>query len=93
MNQAKWMSDDRIADIDQSKLDFLQKLVFELDALPQREKMSFLMVLAARARNEHISFTNTEVTQIIEVIKDYSTPDEIRKMDQLLKMFHSRQTI
>ncbi|MBR1692427.1 MAG: hypothetical protein IJ711_06575 [Lachnospiraceae bacterium] len=92
MSNEAWMSDERIADIDKSKLDFLQKLVFELDTLSQREKLPFLMALAARAKTEHISFSNEEVSKIIEVIKDHSTPDEIQKMDKLLKMFHSKTT-
>lgn len=93
MPRNAWMNDERITAIDPVKIDFLQKLVFELDALPQKEKIPFLMMLAGRARNEHISFTSEEVTKIIEVIKDFSTPDEIQKMNRLLKMFHSKETI
>lgn len=90
MNDAKWMSDDRIAHIDKNKISFLQKLVFEIDSLPQKEKLPFLMALAGRAKNEHISFSKEEINLIIEVIKDYSTPQEINKMDKLLKMFPSK---
>jgi len=93
MNEAKWMSDERLNDIDKAKLDFLQKLVFELDSLPQKEKIPFLMALATRARAEHITFSGEEVAQIIEVIKDYSTPDEIQKMDRILQMFHNKTTM
>lgn len=87
MNDAKWMSDERIAHIDKGKIHFLQKLVFEIDTLSQKEKLPFLMSLAGKAKNEQISFSNEEINLIVEVIKDYSTPEEIKKMNQLLKMF------
>lgn len=90
MNEAKWMSDERIAHIDKDKISFLQKLVFEIDTLPQKEKMPFLMALASKAKSEHISFSNEEIQLLVEVVKDYSTPQEIQKMDKLLKMFPSR---
>lgn len=90
MNQSDWMKDARIASIDQSKIDFLQKLVFELDKLSQKEKLPFLLALANRAKSEHITFRNEEITLIIEVIKDYSTPEELQKMDKILKMFKNR---
>lgn len=90
MNEAKWMSDERIAHIDKEKIDFLQKLVFEIDTLSQKEKMPFLMALAGKARSEHISFSNEEINLLVTVVKDYSTPLEINKMDKLLKMFPSK---
>ena len=90
MNEAKWMSDERIAHIDEEKIDFLQKLVFEIDTLSQKEKMPFLMALAGKARSEHISFSNEEINLLVTVVKDYSTPLEISKMDKLLKMFPSK---
>lgn len=90
MNEAKWMSDERIAHIDKEKIDFLQKLVFEIDTLSQKEKMPFLMALAGKARSEHISFSNEEINLLVTVVKDYSTPLEISKMDKLLKMFPSK---
>ena len=90
MNEVKWMSDERIAHIDKEKITYLQKLVFEIDTLPQKEKMAFLMALANKAKSEHISFTNEEIQLLVEVVKDYSTPQEIQKMDKLLKMFPSK---
>lgn len=91
MNQTAWMDDKRVASIDKTKLDFLQKLVFELEALSQKEKLPFLMALANRAKTEHINFSKEEVSTVIEVIKDYSTPAEIQKMDKILKMFQSKK--
>lgn len=87
MANQEWMNDPRIRDIDKSKLSFLQKLVFEIQQLSEQEKLPFLMALASSAKKQSISFTPGEVKTITEVIKDYSTPAEITKMNKILSMF------
>ncbi len=87
MSNQEWMNDERIAHIDPGKLQFLQKLVFEMQQLSDKEKLPFLMALASSTKKKNISFTEKEVSQIIEVIKEYSSPDEITKMNKVLSMF------
>lgn len=87
MTNQEWMKDERIAHIDPVKLQFLQKLVFELQQLSDKEKLPFLMALASSTKKKNISFTEEEVSQIIEVIKEYSSPEEISKMNKVLSMF------
>ncbi|MGN0132817.1 MAG: hypothetical protein ACI4AA_10285 [Lachnospiraceae bacterium] len=89
MANQEWMHDASLKNIDPSKLDFLQKLVFEINNLNDKEKLPFLLALANRARKENISFSNEEVTTIIEVLKKHSTPEEVRKMDMMLQKFHA----
>jgi hypothetical protein len=90
MSNPEWMSDVSLKDIEYSKLEFIQKLVFELYNLSEKERLPFLLALAGRARKENISFNPEEVELIITVVKKYSTPEEVKKMDQVLKMFQSR---
>ncbi len=87
-NQADWMKDDRIQNIDKSKLQFLQKLVFEMQKLSDKEKLPFLMALASSSRKKNISFSEEEIHMIIDVIKDYSSPEEFSKINRVLSMFH-----
>lgn len=91
MASQNWMQDPALKGIDPSKLDFLQKLVFEMNSLKDKEKLPFLLALANRARKENISFDNREMEQIIEVLKQHSTPDEVKRMDVMLQKFHSGQ--
>lgn len=91
MASQNWMQDPALKGIDPSKLDFLQKLVFEMNSLKDKEKLPFLLALANRARKENISFDNREMEQIIEVLKQHSTPDEVKRMDMMLQKFHSGQ--
>ncbi len=82
-----WMKDARIGHIDPVKLQFLQKLVFEMQQLSDKEKLPFLMALATSTKKKDIFFTQEEVALIIEVIKEYSSEDELSKMNKILSMF------
>lgn len=91
MTDTKWMLDPLLSDLDQTKLDFMQKLVFELYALAEKDRLPFLLALANRAKKENISFTEEEVDRIITVLKKNSSPEEINKMDKMLKMFAAKK--
>lgn len=88
---AKWMDDPRIASIPREKLDFLQKMFFESKKLTQKELMPFLMALAGRAKKEKISFEQQEVDMILTVIKENSSPEECKKIDQTLRLFSGKK--
>lgn len=81
-----WMSDPAVANIDKAKLEFLQALVFESQSLSKEQMLPFLMSVAKKGTDNHISFTNEEVETIISVIRNYSTPEELSKIDKLLKL-------
>jgi predicted metalloprotease len=85
------MSDPAVADIDRSKLEFLQALVFESQSLSKEQMLPFLMSVAKKGSDKHISFTNAEVETIIEVIKKYSTPEEIKKTEKMVTLFKNRK--
>lgn len=86
-----WMQEPSVQDIPKVKLDFLQKLVFESKSLSQKELLPFLMALAQRSREEHISFSQQEMNAIIDAIKKYSTPDEINKMNQIVRLMAQKR--
>ena len=91
MSEAIWMNDKRIASIPKEKLDFLQKMFFESKNLSQKELMPFLMALAGRAKKEKISFEQSEVDLILSVIREHSSPEECKKIDQTLKLFSGKK--
>jgi hypothetical protein len=89
MADSNWMLDASLQDIPSSKLDFLQKLVFEMNSLEDKKKLPFLLALATRAKNENISFSPDEMQRIIAVLKQHSTQDEVQRMDLMLQKFHN----
>ena len=91
MNELNWMDDERICSIPKNKLDFLQKIFFESKNLTQKEQLPFFIALASRAKKESISFTQDEINLILEVIKEHSSPEELQKINQTIKMFQNRK--
>lgn len=81
-----WMEDPAVAHIDKAKLNFLQSLVFESQSLKKEQVMPFLMAIAKRGMDNHISFTSEEVETITATIRRYSTPEELDKIDKLMKL-------
>ena len=82
----RWMAEPSLHDIPQEKLDFLQKMVFESRELSQKDLLPFLMALAQRSLSSNITFSTEEMNTIIEAIKKYSTPEELLKMNQIMKL-------
>lgn len=81
-----WMNDPAIAHIDKSKLEFLQALVFESQSMSKEQMLPFLMAVAKRGKDHHITFSNEEIDTIIDTIKKYSTPEELDRINKMLKM-------
>ena len=86
VEKPRWMAEPSLQDIPQEKLDFLQKMVFESRELSQKDLLPFLMALAQRSRSSNITFSTEEMNTIIEAIKKYSTPEELLKMNQIMKL-------
>ena len=68
----------------------MQKLVFESSTLSQKELLPFLMALAQKSKSSNISFSKEEMNAIIEAIKKHSSPAEIAKINQIMKLMASR---
>ena len=82
----EWMQAPAIAHIDKAKLDFLQALVFESQSLSKEKLLPFLLSVAKKGQEHNVSFDNEEMNLIIETIRQYSTPEEIDRIDKLMRM-------
>lgn len=94
----EWMNDPALQNIDRAKLDFLDKMFVQSAAInndgtpQQRQKkmMAFLLSLSKLSQDNNISFQKEEVELIFAVLKKYSTPDDIDKMQKISSFFHAR---
>ena len=89
----EWMNDPALRAIDRNKLDFLDKMFFQstkIDRSNQKEMMSFLVSLSKVSRDNNISFKKEEAELIFDVLKKYSTPDDIAKMQKISSFFRSQ---
>ena len=91
MSTTNWMLDPAIQDIDSTKIQFLQMLFFEGNKLSDKERLPFFLSIATRAKKDRISFSDDEVERIILVLKKNSTPQELKKIDQIMQLFKNKK--
>ena len=54
--------------------------------MKKEQMLPFLMAVAKRGQENHITFSNDEIDTIIETIRKYSTPEELERIDKMLKL-------
>ena len=90
--KSNWMNDPELTNIPVNKLMFLESMLFESQKHSGKELMPFFMSLAMKAKKENITFSENEINTMIPVLKKYASDDEIKKMDQVIKMFKTRKS-
>ena len=83
-NRPAWMENEQVKNIDPKKLDFLEKLFKEGHGKSQKEMLSYMMPMMRRAKQEHLTFTPQEMQAAINAIKQQSTEEELKQIDQIL---------
>ena len=86
----EWMNDPALADIDKPKLEFLQALVFESRSVKKEQMLPFLMAVAKKGQENHITCSDAEIDTIVSVIKESATPEETATIDKLMRLRKSR---
>lgn len=85
MNRPTWMDDPALTGIDKEKLEFLQTLVFESQSLSPKELFAFLMKLSKK-QDRSPTFSKEEMELILAVLKKNSSPEELVRIDKVMKM-------
>ncbi len=86
----EWMNDPALADIDKAKLEFLQALVFESRTVKKEQMLPFLMAVAKKGQDNHITFSDSEIDTIVSVIRKTATPEETATIDKLMRLRKNR---
>ncbi len=81
----EWMNDELVKDIPECKLEFLGNLFTMGKGKTQKEMMSFLLPMIKKAKVDHLTFSQAEVSACIQAIKKYSSDEELKQIDSLLK--------
>ena len=79
-NKTSWMNDSRLSGIDPAKL----QMLFSMSG--QGALMPFLMAVAARSRQNGMTFTPEETNLIIEVMKQGKSKEEIARIEKIRMM-------
>ena len=85
MNIPGWFQDPRMKDISPDKLTFLLSLAKQIEGKNQKQAMPVLMGAVASASRQNLQFTPEEFQLIFEIMKEGKSPEEKRKMDEMLK--------
>lgn len=80
-----WMSDPLVRDIPKKKLEFLGTMFHEGQGKGQKELMALMMPMMQKAKQENLTFTPLEMSAAIAAIKKYSSEEELKQIDKLLK--------
>lgn len=80
-----WMNDPAVQHIDQKKLSFLQSMVTGGQGKNQKETMTYLMSMMKKAKAENLTFSQEELSLMMATVRKYSTPEELEKLDKLMK--------
>ena len=80
-----WMEDSLVQSIPKEKLRFLEQMFLEGQGKSKKELMSFLLPMMKKAKQENLTFTPQEIQAAISAIRKYSTIEENRKIDKILK--------
>ncbi|MCI8311333.1 MAG: hypothetical protein HFI12_03790 [Lachnospiraceae bacterium] len=85
MNIPEWFQDPRMKDISPDKLTFLLNLAKQIEGKNQKQAMPVLMGAVASASRQNLQFTPEEFQLIFEIMKEGKSPEEKKKMDEMLK--------
>lgn len=86
LTSGEWMRDKALSHIPHSKLEFLQIMLFESRKLKQEEMLPFFMSVIKISREKNITFTEEEMDSILEDLKEHSSPDELKRINQIMQM-------
>lgn len=83
-NRPEWMSDPKVAGIEEYKLRFLNELAQGCQGKSQKELMAYMAAKMKQAKSEGISFSSSETRLLIQIIREHSSPGELKQIDELM---------
>lgn len=80
-----WMQDPSVSEIAPQKLEFLKNLVEGGQGKSQKEMMLYMMQNMKLAKSKGITFSPSELQLLMETVRKYTSPEELKKVDDLIK--------
>lgn len=81
-----WQNDPKLANMDKSKLEMLQKLAEQGAGRNASDMLPFLMNAAAQGKNNGLNFSSDEISAVLEVLKMGKSPQEAAKLDRIVSL-------
>ena len=80
------MQDSELSNISKDKLMLINSFLTDTSRMSQKEMMMFIMNVMKKCKQQNITFSKEEMEQIMAVVRKHATPDEITKIDKVMKM-------
>ena len=85
------MQDEELSNISKDKLMLINSFLTDTSRMSQKEMMMFIMNVIKKCKEQNIQFSKEEMEQIMAVVRKHATPDEIAKIDKVMKMQNMRK--
>lgn len=82
----EWMDHPAMKNIDPVKLELIKLAASQTSGKQGKEMATTMMALITATRKHGISFTQEEISLIMEILKDDKSDEEKRKIDQMVNM-------
>lgn len=86
MIKQDWVNDPSLRNIDKAKIEFLLLLLNQSGNLKQTDMMPFMLAITSKAKKKNISFSQDEITAVVEVVRKQSSPEELEKINKVLQL-------
>lgn len=84
-----WTKDPRLSGIDAQKMSMLLSMAQSGSNKTQTELLPFLMAASSTSRKNGMQFSPNEMELIVEVLKTGKSPQEIARIDQMMRIIKS----
>ncbi len=91
MSNDSWSKNPALSGIDPAKLQMLLTFTEQAKGKNQNELLSLLMAASAQSQSEDLTFQQSEIDAIIEVLKTGKSPQEVQKIDRLCTLIKQLQ--
>lgn len=81
-----WKNDPKLAGMDKSKLELLQKFASQGMGKSPADLLPFVLSAASQSKKSGMNFSSDEVSTIIEVLKTGKSKEEIARIDKMISM-------
>ena len=81
-----WKDNPKLSQVDRGKLDMLSQLAMQGAGKSPSQMLPYIMSAAARGKQAGMNFSDNEIDTIIQVLKIGKSPEETRKLDQVIQL-------
>lgn len=81
-----WKDNPKLSQLDHGKLDMLSQLAMQGAGKNPSQMLPYIMSAAARGKQAGMNFSDNEIDTIIQVLKIGKSPEETRKLDQVIQL-------